>query len=292
MPVRLIQPWSKLRITWDCEEPVDNELSYYTDGSKQNERVGCAYVLVAGERELACQIFRLGDWATVFEAELYAIYRAAQHAHLNMVYGASLYSDSMSVLHRLGSYCHDDHLIEMAKELILRTRMKVHWVKAHMDWRWNEVVDQMAKFGTKQTDVDEEFLLGRTQIKNMCRDEVNKTWQNTWTNEHRGRILYRLLPEVSQDRVYGDFYLNQLLTEHGWSDAYKKRVFQDCDVCRFCRNEIGTFEHYVFSCTNFANIREHLRNFTPPVKLSYIKTVKVRKVIIEIIRRVVSDRDD
>ena len=122
----ICEPWLKKFVPWDVADPIENQICYYTDGSKMDHRVGCAYLLIAGEEELASQIYRLNDSSTVFLAELYAIYRAALHARDNGIFGANLYSDSMSVLQSLSSYEFKHDMVEKTKELLIATNIKNH----------------------------------------------------------------------------------------------------------------------------------------------------------------------
>lgn len=268
---KMIPPWQKMGVPWDLEDPQDNQLAYYTDGSRIDNRVGCAFLLIECDLEIASGVYRLGDGNSVFEAEMYAINRAAIHARNRHIVGSHLYSDSMSALSRLSNYNTDSEFVEETKKLLVETGMRLHWVKAHSNIQWNEEVDLLAKFATRMDEIDIIFPLGKTTIGTMCKLELTQRWQERWSGDGRSRFLYGLFPRVGTDFVSGDFYLNQVLTLHGNSDAYKARFFNEDENCRFCHAAMGTYPHYLFECPRFRKIRERSLDFGPPLRRSQLE---------------------
>ena len=161
-------------------------------------------------------------------------------------------------------------MVEKTKELLIATNMKIHWVKAHADFPWNEEIDLRAKFGTLQTSIDYTFSYTKVQIRNLLNEDILNMWQNRWNADKKGRVTFAILPRVDTKRLYGDFYLNQALTEHGNSDCFKNRFFGLPAICRFCQMNVGDFNHYILECNFFESYRRFLQNFSGPLCLAYI----------------------
>ena len=67
---------------------LNSEITIYTDGSKIGGKVGSGFVVFRRKKEIFTQNARLPDKATVFQAELYAIFLAGRYiqATLNEQY--------------------------------------------------------------------------------------------------------------------------------------------------------------------------------------------------------------
>ncbi|KAH9510476.1 hypothetical protein DERF_008996 [Dermatophagoides farinae] len=60
------------------QKDTRTHLHYFTDGSKLNGRVGCSVVVMVPDTDCIVHVskFRLSDYCTVFQAELFGIYQA------------------------------------------------------------------------------------------------------------------------------------------------------------------------------------------------------------------------
>ena len=128
---------------------------------------------------------------------------------------------------------------------------------------------------------DIDFPLSRASIGTLGRTELRQKWQSRWNCETRGRPLHRLFPVVQTEIISGDFFLNQVLTEHGNSDAYKSRFFGENGVCRFCHVSMGTYHHYIFECPSFQEIRQSTIDLRPPLQVGHLRgrTLEIIKEI-------------
>ncbi|GBN84304.1 hypothetical protein AVEN_250280-1 [Araneus ventricosus] len=98
-----IQPWKTLKIDWNyCMEEMKG-MMIFTDGSKMDGRVGCAFVIFYNERELDYRKFRLNESSTVFTAEVIAIQQAIQYIRANDLGEVNIISDSRSALMALSA---------------------------------------------------------------------------------------------------------------------------------------------------------------------------------------------
>ncbi|GBN63214.1 hypothetical protein AVEN_186663-1 [Araneus ventricosus] len=63
--------------------------------------------------------------------------------------------------------------------------------------------------------VDFSFSPSRIQIKNAARREILEAWQQRWSGSSNATWTYSLLSKVDYKRIYGDFFLNHVVTGHG-----------------------------------------------------------------------------
>ncbi|GBL76340.1 hypothetical protein AVEN_234579-1 [Araneus ventricosus] len=72
--------WEMVKIGWslfDESQTFGNII--YTDGSKIQNRVGCAFIHFQANDEIYSELFRLSHEATVFMAEVVAIWQAVKY---------------------------------------------------------------------------------------------------------------------------------------------------------------------------------------------------------------------
>ena len=88
-------------------------------------------------------------------------------------------------------------------------------------------------------------------------------WQKRWTVSTKGRHTHLLWPDIrkrlASKYVHVDHYMAQFATSHG--DFAAKLHFFRCkpwEGCSGCR-EVETAEHVFFSCPQYENQEDHLR---------------------------------
>ena len=99
----------------------------------------------------------------------------------------------------------------------------------------------------------ERFLAAGEGSDAERRVESVRMWQSDWDAEDVGRWTYRLIPELRPwlERSHGEinFYLTQLLSGHGQSNAYLHRMgVKASSRCDYCPAEDDTAEHTFFGC--------------------------------------------
>ena len=103
-----------------------------------------------------------------------------------------------------------------------------------------------------------ELRLRRAQVES----EILALWQDRWTNETRGRDLYRFFPDVSvrfkSDHIVPDHSVSQILTGHG---CFRKRLHDmklceraDCD----CGHAAEDRDHVLWDCPLYDEERKEL----------------------------------
>jgi ribonuclease HI len=143
-------------IEYDTDLPSRKGVEIYTDGSKlqldTEHRVGAAFTVHKDGNMVEFSLKRLNNKASVFEAELSALYGALNWCKLNTYSDESIniYSDSLSSLLALKSIHTSHPFVEEIKQLYTKIKSKgigvsLHWIPAHTGFEGNEDADQLAK---------------------------------------------------------------------------------------------------------------------------------------------------
>jgi ribonuclease HI len=255
-------PWVDRCIRWNFAEAIDGErTSIFTDGSKLDGKVGCAIVIVSSS-EVRDLKFRLDDDNSVFQAELFAIWKAVQTSEdlgLDLV---DIYSDSRSSLQALAQQGNKNSMVRSILDVINNSlcTFRFFWIKAHAGHEYNELADAGAKAATKLQAVDFTAGHSKTHIKSLIRAEATTRWQERWNTCRNGRRTFELINTVSTRRCVGDFYVNQVLTGHGVFAEYQSRFHNKSNIC-VCQAAIGSVEHVIYHCNEFVSIRN---DYFPP----------------------------
>ena len=240
----------------------------YTDGSKSEKGVGCAYYIPTQNVRFS---YRLPDECSIYTAEMYAIKHALDYIISNQVRLATILSDSKSALVSLK---HNDSkhsrnpLLHQIISLIYkiqttnRTKLKFLWVKGHSNIQGNDVADQLAKqavhgqineCGVPYTDI-------LPLIKRKCREK----WENDWNKYVRSSNnqyikIHPTLPSTPQFYPKSKFFSSikfRLKVEHACTPAHLNRIgiysssFCDCD-----NTTIGNINHILFQCPKYNTYR-------------------------------------
>lgn len=244
-------------ISWSWYDGSDAGVSIFTDGSKIDNTVGCAFVVYEDNRMIDSKLLRLSNNATVYQAEAVAILSALEYISDSRLTGpVSINTDSRSVLMALKGYSNTNPLIRKIRDKVdsIDTEINFNWIKAHVGLEGNEKADELAKMATRRNDVDIYIKLSRKHLKQEIRKKVLSEWQSCWNNSDVGRFTYTMIKNVSSDRLYSNFAVNQFWTGHGVFPMYQRRFFGRSNRC-IC-GDIGTVDHLAFDCKNFKDIRD------------------------------------
>ncbi|GBL87721.1 hypothetical protein AVEN_81338-1 [Araneus ventricosus] len=221
-------------------------LVIFTDCSKMEGRVGCAFVVFYNKTELDYKKFRLNESRTVLMAEVIAIQKAVQYVKANDLGQVNIISDSRSALMALSAVEEARDIINNIKEDIKECKGKITltWNRAHVGNFWNECADQLAKEATLISDETISFVPSRNQIRYEGNKIIKDLWQNRWNDSKNARWTKNLIDKVNVDRLYGDFYIIQILMAHGIFIEYQARFFEKTSLCS-CGRETGTVLHVI-----------------------------------------------
>ena len=163
----------------------------YTDGSKNEQRVGSGVVIFAG-KEIVVQIkLKLDSRFSHNLAEQTAIVNALEAIEsLAIPYDspstATIYTDSRITLASLKGASNHAHFKEKIRKTVsalesLKLTIEFSWVKAHLGIQENELADRLANEAARNTDINIEFnRLPVSTYYNEIAEETRKKWQNEW----------------------------------------------------------------------------------------------------------------
>ncbi|GJQ70544.1 hypothetical protein Trydic_g22945, partial [Trypoxylus dichotomus] len=203
-------------------------IAIYTDGSKNDDGTGAAFVVYAGDEEIYSERLKLDRVCDNYQAELVAINAAVKYAKVMQVERATLFTDSLSVLQALRGMRKPTELLLQTWKLIREVNVELVWTRAHVGTQGNERADELAKEAA--ADADDGTLLAyafasEKTVKSAIAKESQREWQT------RSSLV-----------VSG-----QLVTGHGNFGAYLHRVGRrdsaDCE----CGGE-DTAGHVLFDC--------------------------------------------
>lgn len=260
------------REEWEGGGPTisPGSIKFYTDGSKMNNLTGSG---VYGPKTKIS--VSLGQWPTVFQAEVYAIKECAQLCLKRNYRHATIciFSDSQAALQSLKAFTCNSKLvwecILALKSLAERNRVKLYWIPGHTGLEGNEIADQLARNGSTNMFIGPEPFLGisnsalNTELNNWLFGQIQSNW-NTVSNANQSKRFVTINTTQTQ-KLIG---LNKrdlrtyigLITGHCPSryHLYKIGVVQNTN-CRFCDETDETSQHLLCSCS--AHIHRRFKIF-------------------------------
>ncbi|GBM46951.1 hypothetical protein AVEN_241177-1 [Araneus ventricosus] len=120
----------------------------------------------------------------------------------------------------------------------------------------NERADQLAKEAALISDETISFVPSRYQIRNEGNKIIKDPWENRWNDSKNARWTKNLIDKVNVDRLYGDFYINQILMAHGVFRDHQARIFEQTSLCS-CDQETGSVLHVIKECKIWTSGRKN-----------------------------------
>jgi len=139
--------------------PAVKGLVWFTDGSKMRDGTGAGVYGQSVGKRLS---FSLGRYATVFQAEIYAILPCAyeiQTQNRPEKY-VSICSDSLKVLKAVRTFPLVHQCQKALNDIFIRHAVGLIWVPGHAGIRGNEIADGLARGGTALRFLGPELALG------------------------------------------------------------------------------------------------------------------------------------
>ena len=130
----------------------------FTDGSKfEDGSVGCGLLIKSTDYSESSS-WPLVSYATIFQAEMHAIYTAAyillEYGHTN--FHITFFIDSQAAIRALSALCASCKLTQecklMLNKLSSRCKVKLSWIPSHVGFLGNEEADSLAKRGALNHD--------------------------------------------------------------------------------------------------------------------------------------------
>ena len=268
-----IQKFNEIKDQYSYCTPI------YTDGSKDNDRVGCGLIIY----NLSIKQ-RLPSNASIFTAEVTAIDLALDTIAESDDDHFIIFSDSLSVLLSL-------HNKKMDNPLILQLLQKLHhlscahktihlcWIPSHIGIRGNEAADMAAK-----ESLDQDITASQvpyTDLKSHINHFISSKWQERWSS-CRDNKLFQIKPTLGEwppgfrRSRKEEVVLSRLRIGHTYfSHSYILRR-EDPPECTACQ-EIYSVRHVLIDCIDLGLIRP--RFYSVPDMKTLFDTVSVDRII-------------
>ena len=171
-----------------------NHFAIYTDGSKS--QIGVGYAAISTSKNLQ---FSLPDRASVFTAELSAIWSAIDIIKEQPSQKFVIYSDSRSSIEALQNYCPKNPLVQQIKYEFHKLYednkyVELCWIPAHIGIKGNEDADKAAKEAINMSRSNINIPVSDF-ITTLKRTIFNK-WQTLWNEEHDDNKLKQIKPTI------------------------------------------------------------------------------------------------
>ncbi|XP_028161440.1 uncharacterized protein LOC114353581 [Ostrinia furnacalis] len=273
-----------------------DSLIWYTDGSKMNSGTGAGVYSKQSEHSES-----LGRFATVFQAETYAIIMCAvrniEQAHKKRdIY---ILSDSQAALKAIASVRVGSRLVLEAilalNKLGRHNRVTLMWVPGHTGIEGNERADSLARQGSEAAPIGPEPIvpLSMSTLHMAMRQYISRKHRAEW--ESSNGMSHSKLFLVGNTRSWEKLILNGnrrqtrvitgALTGHYTTNhmLHKMGLTTD-DSCRACGEHAESMKHLLCECDALARTRmgllgsayptpEEYRSFSPKLLIHYMDRI-------------------
>ena len=240
----------------------------YTDGSKTSVSVGSAFYI--SEYKI-CKCFKLSNEHSVISSELFAIYKALDYILIhNTISSYIIFTDSKSSLELILASNPSSYIDIVLKiknllyKLNLTNSVLLHWIKAHIGIKGNEIADQSAN-KAHTNDRIEYYNLAQSEYISKLKIKFQSYWNDYWSFttsvSGKGLFLKQIRSNVAITSNAIDSIKNRkirtVLTRlrigHAGVQSYLYRFnMTEQEFCEntYCeQNEIEeTIEHLLFQC--------------------------------------------
>ena len=243
----------------------------YTDGSKEENKVGCA-TFTNGN----CKTLRLPDGSSIFTAEAKALDLALDFINeSNLKDKFIIFSDSMSVLQALNHTSSKNPQIQkllIKHHTISELKTIIYcWVPSHIGIYGNEKVDKNAK---ESLNLEETvFKIPYVNFKPFINEYISDKWQTIW-NGAKFDKLREVEPIVKRPKA-----IHKLLRRIGHTRITHSHLLkrEDEPKCIGCDTPF-TVKHFRLECTDFA--AERISCFQADNLKELFKDVPVGKILL------------
>ena len=229
----------------------------YTDGSKDDMKVGCAVV-----SDDFSKTMRIPDGSSIFTAEAKAIDLALDLiADCETSYKFIIFSDSLSVLksldHTSSKNPQIQKLLEKHHDLSEFNEIVYCWIPSHIGIAGNENVDQKAKDSLNLHPTN--FSIPYANFKSFINRYILNKWQILWNNSV-GNKLFEIKPVIGQSQPVvrnvrqEEVVLARLRIGHTRITHSYLLKREEPPYCFGC-DTLFTVRHFLLECGDFSHIR-------------------------------------
>ena len=261
------------RNEWESGGPCipKGSVIFYTDGSKMGYKTGAG---IAGPGVSVS--IPMGQWTTVFLAEIYAILECASIClRRNYRYAKiCIFSDSQAALNAIKSPICRSKLVwecrKLLKQLASNNQVHLYWVPGHRGIDGNEKADFLARQGSDGHFIGPEPFCGisNSVLKMEFIKYEKKAIQSHWIETQSLRQSKEFITPCNQkskkilnlNKKYLNIYIG-LITGHCPSRYHLKKLgLSQIDICRFCDCETETSKHILCDCSALSARRRQMLN--------------------------------
>ena len=229
----------------------------YTDGSKDDMKVGCAVV-----SDDFSETMRIPDGSSIFTAEAKAIDLALDLiADCETSNKFIIFSDSLSALKSLNHTSSKNpqiqKLLEKHHELSELNEIVYCWIPSHIGIAGNESVDQKAKDSLNLHPTN--FSIPYANFKSFINRYILNKWQILWNNSV-GNKLFEIKPVIGQSQpVVRNVRQEEVVLAHlriGHTRITHSYLLkrEEPPYCFGC-DTLFTVRHFLLECGDFSHIR-------------------------------------
>ena len=250
-PIIMKSSFNELKSNYTSCTPI------YTDGSKDDMRVGCAVI-----SDNYSENMRIPDGSSIFTAEAKAIDLALDFiADCEISNNFIIFSDSLSVLksldHTSSKNAQIQKLLEKQHYLSIYNEIIYCWIPSHIGIPGNENVDLKAKESLNLQPTN--FPIQFSNFKPFINRYILNNWQTSWNNSV-GNKLYDIKPNIgSSQSVVRNIRLEEVVlaririghTRITHSYLLNREEPPQCVGC----DKPFTVRHILLECVDFSNVR-------------------------------------
>lgn len=235
----------------------------------------------------------LGRFASVFQAEIYAIIACAEMAeHLTSTGEMVIYSDSQAALKALGRDETTSAIVKECKEalkrLAERADLTLAWVPGHEGNMGNEQADELARKGAEESLVGPEPRLPiahnitKGVISHSITAETNRRWRSS-TGMRQSKIFIKGMDKKKTSKLMGLSRENmrlviEIITGHCRLNRHLTVIGVKTDpICPECTESEETSLHLLAECPMYSLIRWELWG-SDTLDIEDLKNLKVEQI--------------
>lgn len=275
---------------------LDSSVAVYTDGSLSCTGAGIGVYSSNLGLELSEP---LGKYATIFQAEIYALLCASKEVDRAGINGRRVFfcSDSQAALKSLSNPRVDSKLVleclNSLCELNQRNLVSLIWVPGHSNILGNEKADELAKRGAETAFTGPEPVIpisynkGKSFFKQWITSEHNSQWRDLTSCRMCKKFVIE--PSNSKAKYILNLKRNDLrmligvLTGHSYFMKHMHNVgLADSPTCLQCLEENEDSIHFIIDCPAFMHVRKqvfgvHFLDTNQSDKLTWNKILEFTK---------------
>ena len=251
----------------EYEEIISEEgtIQCYTDGSKMNDNVGAGVYIMDNQNPPREESYHLGSNSTVFQAETYAVGRAAKILRETGTNGQRVIinCDSQATIMAMNSTKVKSKTTNTAiaelNQLGEDNQVLLRWIPAHKGYTGNEKADSLAKNGSDDFDSSTVQLpIPKVIWKGALRDRSHRKMRDRWRAlppSHFKRVwrnkFARSIPKLGKESLRS---ATQFLTGHCELNYHLNKYKPDKipKTCPHCLMDEETVHHFIGQCPKWS----------------------------------------